>query len=76
MALVATDGKLTQPESEVWSCGATYTGVSEGVVVFVDYGDRKRDVLMDRLQLQLHVTGLGLGLAKHKDEPKTWNYFT
>lgn len=72
--LVATDGKLTRPESDVWPGGSTYAGVSEHVVVFVDYGDGKRDVLVDRLQLQLHVTGLGLGLAVHKDEPKTWNY--
>lgn len=75
MALVAakTDGKITKPESAVWPYGLTYTGVSECVIVFVDYGDRKRDVLMDLLQLQLHVTGLSLSLEMHKDKQKTLN---
>lgn len=54
--------KINTPEGESWPRALTYIGVSECVVVFVDYGDGKSDVLGGLLQLQLqrHVTGLGL----------------
>lgn len=53
--------------------GSTYTGVSECVIVFVDYGDGKSDILVDLLQLQIHITGLDLSPEMDKKEQKTFS---
>lgn len=37
------------------TCVLTYAGMSKCVIVFVDYGHRKSDVWMGRLQLLLHI---------------------
>ena len=79
MALVARADFKTENKNHQtwvwWPCGSTYTGVSEGVIVFVDYGDRKGDVIMNLLRLWLHVTGLDLSLQMHKDRKKNTGLF-